>query len=185
MTWAKLDDQVHSHPKTMAAGDEAFGLWCRALSWCANHLTDGRLPAQWFDQAVPDASKREELLARLLEVGFLDESPRGYAIHDYLDIQRSKKQVEQDRAAKKKGGQKGAESRWRKGENGSTHGSTKNGTHPKAGESSDDCSVYPDTDTDSDTDTNSHTKSSELETKNTGPAFDFPIATSADEEIPF
>src|SRR5580698_11089725 len=32
MTWAKVCDTLHSHPKVLDAGLEAMGLWLRALS---------------------------------------------------------------------------------------------------------------------------------------------------------
>lgn len=41
MTWAKLDDRMHDDPRTEAAGIEAMGLWAIALSYMADHGTNG------------------------------------------------------------------------------------------------------------------------------------------------
>jgi hypothetical protein len=45
MTWFKVDDAFALHPKAIAAGNAALGLWVRAGSWCGAHLTDGFVPA--------------------------------------------------------------------------------------------------------------------------------------------
>jgi len=44
MPWLKVDDSLHSHPKVLAAGTTALGLWVRCGSWAAQHLTDGHVP---------------------------------------------------------------------------------------------------------------------------------------------
>ena len=41
MSWAKIDDRLHSHTKVRKAGLEAMGLWVLCLSHCAAQLTDG------------------------------------------------------------------------------------------------------------------------------------------------
>lgn len=45
MTWFKVDDGLCFHPKAIAAGNAALGLWVRAGSWCGANLTEGWLPA--------------------------------------------------------------------------------------------------------------------------------------------
>ena len=44
MPWFKVDDNLAFHRKTVAAGNAAMGLWVRAGSWSAAHLTDGFVP---------------------------------------------------------------------------------------------------------------------------------------------
>ena len=41
MSGFKLDDQFHSQPKVIAAGNAAIGLYCRLGTYCADKLTDG------------------------------------------------------------------------------------------------------------------------------------------------
>jgi hypothetical protein len=45
MVWFKVDDNLAFHQKSLRAGNAAMGLWVRAGSWCAQHLTDGYVPA--------------------------------------------------------------------------------------------------------------------------------------------
>lgn len=39
----EIDDQACFNTKVLRAGNEAFGAWCRAGSWCMANLTDGRV----------------------------------------------------------------------------------------------------------------------------------------------
>ena len=41
MPWFRMDDSFHSHPKVIAAGNEAVGLYVRCGTYAAEHLTDG------------------------------------------------------------------------------------------------------------------------------------------------
>ena len=51
MSWARLDDRFHSHPKVLAAGNAGAGLYCRALSYCADYGTYGFVPKAWAKMA--------------------------------------------------------------------------------------------------------------------------------------
>jgi hypothetical protein len=44
MPWFRLEESFYFHPKVMAAGNAATGLWVRCATWSAQHLTDGRIP---------------------------------------------------------------------------------------------------------------------------------------------
>ena len=46
MTWTKLADNFHAHPKLLAVGLAGTGLFARALSYAADYLTDGRIPVE-------------------------------------------------------------------------------------------------------------------------------------------
>lgn len=41
MSWARLDDRFPWHPKVLAAGNAAIGLWVRCLVHCCAHATQG------------------------------------------------------------------------------------------------------------------------------------------------
>jgi len=41
MPWFKVDDALHSHPKTRKAGLAAMGLWVVAGSFSASYMTSG------------------------------------------------------------------------------------------------------------------------------------------------
>ncbi len=94
MPWFKVDDQTTFHPKVMRAGNAAFGAWVRLGAYCNAQLTDGFIPAS---VARMIASRRE--LETLIESQFLDQIEGGYRIHDYLEYQPSRAQVEAERKA--------------------------------------------------------------------------------------
>jgi hypothetical protein len=103
MPWVKLDDSFFSHPKVVAAGTEAVGLYVMALTYSAHHLTDGHVAAAWVkEKAGPKARK---LVAALTEppTGFecalWERNGTGWVIHDYLDYNPSRAEIMKKRKA--------------------------------------------------------------------------------------
>jgi hypothetical protein len=109
MPWARVDDTAHEHRKFKRAGLEATGLYYMALSYCARYLTDGRVDFDWLEERVPSKGKRDKLLDTLVENGLFEPNGVGYVIHDYLEVNPSRSEVEGLRdkraAAGKAGGQ--------------------------------------------------------------------------------
>lgn len=103
MSWGRLDDNFHAHPRTLQAGLEANGLFARAISYCAHYLTDGFIPTEW---AEAQGGKRP--VKKLVDVGLLDEIEGGYRLHGYLDRNPTREKVELERARErgKKAGQR-------------------------------------------------------------------------------
>jgi hypothetical protein len=97
MTWVRLDDTFAEHPKMEAAGPLGLALHVAALCYCARHLTDGFIPAAKVPRLL-DMPTWRKVAARLVEVGAWDEVDDGYSLHDYLDFQPSRAEVEADRA---------------------------------------------------------------------------------------
>lgn len=101
MSWAKLDDNFHSHPKIRAAltrDPGAVALHALAISYSANHETDGHI-AEWFPISVfPQERQRQCALDTLAEVGLWHPNGDGYLIHDYLNYNPSKSELEAKRA---------------------------------------------------------------------------------------
>lgn len=93
MPWARLDDHFHAHPRTLQVGLEANGLFARALSYCAQYLTDGFVPSEWAD-----AQGGKKLTARLVDAGLFEQIEGGYRVKDYLDYNPSRAHVETERA---------------------------------------------------------------------------------------
>ncbi|MGI5418677.1 hypothetical protein [Actinomadura luteofluorescens] len=80
MTWFKVDDRFHSHPKGMAASLAALGLWTVAGSWSSDHLTDGFIP----DHVIASLSRGEtELAKELCAAGLWKRSRGGYQFHEW------------------------------------------------------------------------------------------------------
>ncbi len=106
--WFKVDDKFAMHPKAMAAGNAALGLWVRAGSWSAAHLTDGRIPAELLGALGGNQAAANRLVkAKLWEV-----EPGGYQFRDWSDYQPIAEDVKAAEAAEKDGGSWGNHVRW-------------------------------------------------------------------------
>ncbi len=83
MPWARLDDQFWSHPKVAAAGHEAVGLHCRALSYSASYATDGFLPVDVVRMLA--GARLKPLTGKLIGARLWTAVEGGWMIHDYDD----------------------------------------------------------------------------------------------------
>lgn len=96
MTWFKVDDSFHSHPKVLAASPAALGLWVVAGSWSGANLSDGFVPDHVLPRLLPDAAS----LARdLVTVGLWRRQRGGYRFHDWAAFNPQRDTVEQERKA--------------------------------------------------------------------------------------
>lgn len=78
--WFKVDDGLHSHPKAMAAGQTALGLWVIAGSWSAGEGTGGFVP----DFMIPRLSEDGMQSARkLVAAGLWSRAKGGYQFHEW------------------------------------------------------------------------------------------------------
>jgi hypothetical protein len=110
MPWANLDDRFPTHPKVIGLTDGAFRLHVSGICYCAQYVTDGVIEAETVPLLMP--RYRKQLLDELLRKGRWVPHPAGFEIHDYLDWNRSREQIEAERERKRKAGRKGAEKRW-------------------------------------------------------------------------
>jgi hypothetical protein len=115
VAWFRGDDKSHSNPKLLAVELVGTGLYWRAVSWCADHETDGRLPASVVPSLSPElsAAVRKRLAKAmcsplapgrdpLWEVETDDDTAAlAYWIHDYLVFNPSHEQLENKRQAEK------------------------------------------------------------------------------------
>lgn len=104
MTWARLDDTFHHHPKPMKATLSALGLFALGLSYSADNKTRGRLPEKWVlgrivgdDQSAP---------SQLVEVGLWTKEGDEYVIHDYHDYNLTPEELEEVRSGSRERKQK-------------------------------------------------------------------------------
>ncbi|MFJ5967926.1 hypothetical protein [Streptomyces sp. NPDC093060] len=113
MAWFALDDGFDTHPKVRKAGNAAVGLFVRLGVHATKHLTEGHL-----DGDIVTAYGTAATIRKLIAVGMLHEAghgcPRcpqpadgGYYIHDYLDYNKSRQQIEAAREAARKRQQRG------------------------------------------------------------------------------
>ena len=92
MPWFRLDDSFHSHPKVIAAGNEAVGLYVRCGTYAAQHSTDGFIPEQ-----VALLYGTPKLVDTLVRAKLWRRVRGGWRMPDYLDYNPSKEAVDNDR----------------------------------------------------------------------------------------
>jgi hypothetical protein len=103
MTWLRLDDGFPDHPKVLELSDGAFVLFIEALCYASRHMTDGHI--------LPGAVRRFRGSAHageLVDAGMWEATDRGWLIHDYLDYQTPREQVDRAREANRE-----RQKRWR------------------------------------------------------------------------
>ena len=98
MSWFKVDDKLHSHPKRHRAGLRAMGLWVVAGSWAGDQLTDGFIPA---DMLTALGGKPADAKA-LVDAGLWERVESGWCFHDWEGRNPTREDVEAERAAWRK-----------------------------------------------------------------------------------
>lgn len=94
MTWFRVDDNLAFHSKTIAAGNEAMGLWVRAGAWSSQMLTDGFVP----NHMIPALSGgKDDLSACLVLAGLWVVVPKGYRFHEWNERNPTGTQVKEKR----------------------------------------------------------------------------------------
>jgi hypothetical protein len=100
MTWFKVDDRFHSHPKVLAlrAGqheETAITLWVKAGSWAASNLTNGEVPTYVLETLVK--RNGEKAAAELVRVGLWETTAEGFKFRSWDEYQPTKEAVESRR----------------------------------------------------------------------------------------
>jgi hypothetical protein len=104
VSWFKVDDKSWGHAKVLAAGNAAWGAFCRLGAYASDHLTDGKIPP-----SVAQIILSNDEADRLVSVGLLEKNTDGsVVIHDFLDWNPSAKKVLKLRKDRAKAGSKGA-----------------------------------------------------------------------------
>lgn len=95
MPWFPVDDTAAFHPKLVAAGNTAIGMWARAGAWCAQQLTDGFVPDHMIGALGNTAQARQ-----LVNVGLWTREDGGYQFHEWDAPGRNltRKEIEAKRA---------------------------------------------------------------------------------------
>lgn len=104
MAWAKFDDSFYDHPKVMAvleAEPMSLVLYIRAATYCARHLTDGKLRPNVVESLVPLQRDRERQVKALIDAGLFYDHEGQFYIHDYLDYNPSRKETVEKREAER------------------------------------------------------------------------------------
>ena len=95
MSWFPLEETITDHPKILQAGHKGFALYVAGLCYASKHLTNGFIPMTVVSLLLPDLRAQVAKVAvGLVNAGLWEEASGGYQVHDYLDYQRSREQVE-------------------------------------------------------------------------------------------
>jgi hypothetical protein len=98
---AKFDDGLPEGPKFIAAGPIACWLWFASVCYARRAFTDGFIPKPKVPALVLGLKQPFTQAAKLVEVGLWDDVVGGYQVHDFLDWNPSKKDIESYRASDK------------------------------------------------------------------------------------
>lgn len=115
MAWAKFDDRFDDNRKVKRAWKahaRAVGLYSMAVTYCSRHESDGLVDAEWLHERLTNAKERQAVLDALVECGlFVPVGDGDYRVHDYLDHNPSRAELEakraKDRERKARGGRNG------------------------------------------------------------------------------
>lgn len=114
MAWARIDDKFLDNPKVRKAGKEATYLYLSGLVYSSSQLTEGFISDEALGLvAFKGFIRNEQTHAdKLVECGLWDRVDGGYQIHDYLEYNPTKEEIEQARAKRSTAGSVGAQARW-------------------------------------------------------------------------
>lgn len=106
MSYLQLDDGILDHPKFVRALRRSAGavhLWLGLMIYCKKHLTDGLVPLDMLPLVHGPAPRwRQAALDALLEERLVERSKDGgLLVHDYLDWNLSKAEIERKSADRK------------------------------------------------------------------------------------
>lgn len=97
MSWFKVDDKLHSHPKVAGVSLEAMGLWLLCGSYCSDHLTNGFVPWPVLVRYAKGNARAKKLVRQLVASCLWAENETGIVFHDYLAHNPSRESVLQER----------------------------------------------------------------------------------------
>ena len=93
MTWARLEESFAEHPKVADLSDASFRAHVSAICYSSRTLSNGFVPGGILGQLR--ATKR--VAVELVAAGLWEVSGKGFLIHDYLEYNPSRDDVEQRR----------------------------------------------------------------------------------------
>lgn len=115
MGWVRLEDGYPEHPKIVEAGPLAMAMDVAGVAYCNRQLTDGFIPRA-ATRRLLDLTEfgvtAEDLVKRLIVAGRWVEEEDGYRVHDFLEYQPSRSQVQSLSTKRAEAGRKGAAKRW-------------------------------------------------------------------------
>src|SRR5215472_338143 len=91
---ARLDTGWHANPKVLALGLPGMALHAWSISYCDSTRSDGFIP----QGAWPSLAGVGAACKALVTAGLWERCEGGFRLHDYLQYNRSKEQIEAEQA---------------------------------------------------------------------------------------
>jgi hypothetical protein len=99
--WIRLDIDYFTNPKAIAAGVNGRLLHLASICWCGQQLTDGHIPAAAVGAIgqLAGLGPRATAVAtqRLVVSGLWERTEHDFYVHDFLEANRSRGQIEAER----------------------------------------------------------------------------------------
>lgn len=92
MPWANFDDKFPRHPKVRRLSDGAFRLHVSGICYSAEWKLDGRIPSDEIRDLIPKF--KPAYLGDLVALRMWIDLGDYHDIHDYLQWNRSREQIE-------------------------------------------------------------------------------------------
>lgn len=118
MPWVRKEDTYPRHRKIRRLNDAQYRMHDEAIHWCAEHLTDGHVPADELGDVTVVKNPRRHV-PTLIQRGLWHAAghdcprclqptdPKGWVIHDYLEYNPSRLEIQAERARKREAGRQG------------------------------------------------------------------------------
>lgn len=97
--YVRLQTEILTDEKILAAGPEAFTVWARGLCYSKQHLTDGFIPEGALTIVGLGVRNRKRAIKTLLDLGLWETCEGGYTVgsEKWARHQTTKEQVESER----------------------------------------------------------------------------------------
>lgn len=102
----KVHEDMPDHPKIEPLSDRAFRLLVETWCWCKRMSNDGQMSVTTWSRRGSAKARQELEVAGLVKVGDVVQ------VHDFLQWQSSKAQIEAKQEAKSRGARLGNHRRW-------------------------------------------------------------------------
>ena len=109
MAWARIDDNFFSHPKVRKAGKDAVILYLAALCHSNCYVTEGFIADDVLELIGIQSFQNDPKPSadKLTECGLFIRVEGGYQIHDFLEYNYSRQQINDIKAKRAEAGRQG------------------------------------------------------------------------------
>lgn len=105
--YIRIDVQLPEHPKADELSDKAFRMLIELWCYCGRNRTDGIVTKKRWEAAGPAKARAE-----LVKAGLAEPADGGVVMHDYLQHQRSRAEIDELSAKRTEAAKKAAAARW-------------------------------------------------------------------------